>query len=113
MSFVKLLGQNFSLRYPEVYNDHCAHVSRLTGAHHYPPKFLSNMPKIPTHDVYFVVKKSGTKDGKKQRDVWTKIGAAWMHSDNKGFDVIFELMPYELLTDKRVVLREREEKVIT
>ena len=71
------------------------------------------MPKTPTHDVYFVVKKPGAKDGKKKRDVWTRIGAAWMHGDSKGFDVLFELMPYELLTDKRVVLREREEKVIT
>jgi hypothetical protein len=36
-----------------------------------------------------------------------------MHRDSKGFDVHLELMPYELLMDKRVVLREREEKVIT
>ena len=55
----------------------------------------------------------GAKDGKKKRDVWTRIGAAWMHGDSKGFDVLFELMPYELLADKRLVLREREEKVIT
>ena len=71
------------------------------------------MPKTPTHDVYFVVKKPGGKDGTKKRDVWTRIGAAWLHGDSKGFDVHFELMPYELLTDKRVVLREREEKLIT
>ena len=36
-----------------------------------------------------------------------------MHSDGKGFDVLLELMPYELLADKRLVLREREEKVMT
>jgi hypothetical protein len=71
------------------------------------------MPKTPTHDVYFVVKKPGAKDGKQKRDIWTRIGAAWMHTDSKGFDVLFELMRHELLTDKRVVLREREEKVIT
>jgi hypothetical protein len=71
------------------------------------------MPKTPTHDVYYVVKKPGVKDGKKKRDVWTRIGAAWMHGDSKGFDVLLELMPYELLSDKRLVLREREEKVIT
>lgn len=71
------------------------------------------MPKTPTHHVYFVVKKPGVKDGTKKRDIWTRIGAAWMHSDSKGFDVLFELMPHELLADKRVVLREREEKVIT
>lgn len=40
-------------------------------------------------------------------------GNPWMHSDSKGYDVLFELMPHELLGDKRVVLREREEKVIT
>jgi hypothetical protein len=64
------------------------------------------MPKTPAHDVYFVVKKPGVKDGKQKRDVWR-------HGDSKGFDVHFELMPYELLTEKRVVLREREEKVVT
>ena len=31
------------------------------------------MPKTPTHDVYFVVKKPGVKDGKKKRDVWTRM----------------------------------------
>jgi hypothetical protein len=36
-----------------------------------------------------------------------------MYSDSKRFDVHFELMPYELLIDKRLVLREREEKVVT
>ena len=71
------------------------------------------MAKSPTHIVYFVIKKSGVKDAKQKRDVWTRIGAAWAHSDSKGFDVLFELIPHELLADKRVVLREREEKVIT
>ena len=80
-------------------------MSKSMGrAHHYPPKFLSNMPKIPTHDVYFVVKKPGVKDGKKQRDVWTRIGPRGPHGDSKGFNVHFEIMPYELLTDKRLVL---------
>ena len=36
-----------------------------------------------------------------------------MHSDNKGFDVHSELMPYGLLSEKRLVLREREEKAVT
>ena len=71
------------------------------------------MSKTPTHDVYFVMKKPGVKDGAKKRDVWTRIGAAWLHGDGKGFDVHFELMPYELLTDKRLVLREREKKRMT
>jgi hypothetical protein len=71
------------------------------------------MPKTPTHDVYFVTKKPGVKDGKQKRDVWTRIGAAWIHTDSKGFDVLFDIVPHELLALKRVVLREREEKVIT
>jgi hypothetical protein len=71
------------------------------------------MPKTPTHIVYYVVKKSAAKDGKQKRDIWTRIGAAWQHGDGKGFDVLFELVPHELLADKRVMLREREEKVIT
>ena len=75
--------------------------------------FLPGMPKAPTHIAYYLTKKSGAKDGKQKREVWTPIGAAWMHSDSKGFDVLFELVPHELLTNKRVVLREREEKVIT
>jgi hypothetical protein len=71
------------------------------------------MAKTPTHLVYYVVKKPAAKDGKQKRDVWTPIGAAWQHADGKGFDVAFEIVPNELLTHKRVVLREREEKVIT
>jgi hypothetical protein len=71
------------------------------------------MPKAPTHLAYFVTKKPGAKDGKQKRDIWTPIGAAWVHTDGKGFDVLFEIVPHELLTNKRVVLREREEKVIT
>jgi hypothetical protein len=59
------------------------------------------------------VNKPGVKDGTKKHDVWTRIGAVWMHGDSKGFDVHFELMSYELPTDKQLVLREREEKVIT
>jgi hypothetical protein len=58
-------------------------------------------------------KEPGAKDGTKRRDVWTRIGAAWLHGDSKSFDVHFELMPYELLTDKRLVLREGEEKGMT
>jgi hypothetical protein len=71
------------------------------------------MPKAPTHIAYYLTKKAGVKDAKQKRDVWTPIGAAWMHNDGKGFDVLFELVPHELLTTKRVVLRERAEKVIT
>ena len=68
---------------------------------------VTRYAKTPTHDVYFVVKKPGAKDGTKKRDVWwTRIGAAWLHGDSKGFDVLFELMPYELLAEKRLVLRE-------
>jgi hypothetical protein len=50
------------------------------------------------------------KDGKQKHDVWTQVGAAWRHGDSKGFDVLFERMPHELLTDNRLVLRERKKR---
>ena len=68
------------------------------------------MPRTPTHLVYYV-KKSKTGDPKK-RDVWIKIGAAWEHKDKKGLDIMFDIIPHEILHDARLVLREQQENVI-
>lgn len=68
------------------------------------------MPRTPTYLVYYV-KKGQTSDQKK-RDVWTKVGAAWEHKDKKGLDIIFDLMPHDLLHNPRLVLRVRQENVI-
>lgn len=39
------------------------------------------------------------KDGKKAQ--WVEIGAAWLHKDGKGFDIVLDALP----CDGRVVLR--------
>jgi hypothetical protein len=38
---------------------------------------------------------------------WSKIGAAWLHKDGKGLDVILDLIP---AGQPRLVLRDWEEK---
>jgi len=45
----------------------------------------------------FTVRK--VKDGKKAQ--WVEIGAAWLHKDAKGFDIVLDALP----CDGRVVLR--------
>ena len=56
--------------------------------------------KTPTHVAYQI---RDTEDGK---GFWTRIGAAWPHSDGKGFNVSLDSIPL----DGRVVLRVATEK---
>ena len=49
----------------------------------------------PTHIAYHV------KDGSNDKSYWTRIGAAWMHKDGKGFNIQLELLP----PDCRITLR--------
>jgi len=57
--------------------------------------------KKPTHDVCHV--KDGGKDSK---GFWTTIGAAWMHEDQQGLNVMLDCIP----TDGRLVIRIRKDK---
>ena len=59
----------------------------------------TNEKKAPTHGVYVV-----QGDGDNAR--WIKIGAAWLHADTKGANLILDALP---LTNK-VVVREFLEK---
>ena len=59
----------------------------------------------PSHIVYAVKRTSQTGE-KGKGGFWTKIGAAWMHKDGKGLDIVLELIP---AGEPRLVLREREE----
>ena len=47
-----------------------------------------NTNSRPTHRVYAVAKKEGADKGH-----WTEIGAAWPHSDGKGFNLKLNLLP--------------------
>jgi len=49
----------------------------------------------PTYQAYTVVKREG------QDDFWLNIGAAWMHQDGEGFNVILQALPI----DGKIVLR--------
>ncbi len=53
----------------------------------------------PTHTIYQV-------QGEGEQARWTKIGAAWVHKDNKGSNLKFDAFP---LTG-RVVIREATEQ---
>ena len=55
--------------------------------------------KAPTHGVFVV-----QGDGDNAR--WIRIGAGWLHADNKGANLYLEALP---LTNK-VVVREFTEK---
>jgi len=65
--------------------------------------------KKPPHIAYYVHehKGSGSTPSEKSTGYWTKIGAAWMHKDGKGLDILLDLIP---AGDPRLVLREWEEK---
>ena len=56
----------------------------------------------PTHGVFHV--REGKKGGK---GFWTRIGAAWMHDDSKGLNVMLDLIP---TGDGKIVIRADEPK---
>jgi hypothetical protein len=43
--------------------------------------------KIPTHIVYHVRDRAGSKSR------WTRIGSAWAHKDGNGFNIKIDAMP--------------------
>ena len=58
----------------------------------------------PTHIAYTVRDYKNDKGEDKAR--WNEIGAAWIHKDGKGFDVVLEAMP----VDGKFKLRLNEPK---
>ena len=56
--------------------------------------------KAPTHIAYHV------RDGKGDKGFFTRIGAAWPHKDNKGFNIQLDVIPL----DGKLVLRLATEK---
>ena len=56
--------------------------------------------KLPSHHVYHVRDRNG------QKGVWTKIGAAWAHTDGLGFNVQIECVPL----DGRITIRVPSDK---
>jgi len=55
--------------------------------------------KAPTHSVYVV-------QGEGDNAHWLKIGAAWLHGDGKGANIILEALPLS----NKIVVREITEK---
>jgi hypothetical protein len=49
----------------------------------------------PTYQAYTVIKREN------QDDFWIAIGAAWMHQDGDGYNVILQALPI----DGKIVLR--------
>lgn len=56
--------------------------------------------KSPTHLVYHV------RDGSGGKGFWTRIGAAWAHTDGNGFNVQVDCVPL----DGRLTLRIASDK---
>ena len=60
----------------------------------------TNTSNRPSHRLFHV-----TCEGEQAN--WTRIGAAWPHKDDKGFNIDLEYLPQKL---GRVVLREQTDK---
>lgn len=59
----------------------------------------SNEAKRPTHAIFQVL-----GEGEKAR--WIRIGAAWLHKDEKGANLVFDALPL----NGRTVIREVSEQ---
>jgi len=64
---------------------------------------MSDEKKKPGATAYVV--RNFERDGK-QESSWLKVGVAWMHKDEKGFDVLLDAIP----VGGRLVIRATEEK---
>ena len=51
------------------------------------------MTNIPTHIVYHVKDIGTPGETDASRAIWTRVGAAWQHSDAKGLTIVLETMP--------------------
>lgn len=60
----------------------------------------TSLSKSPTHIAYKV------RDTKGGKSFWTRIGSAWGHSDDRGFNIQIECVPL----DGRITLRVATEK---
>ena len=66
----------------------------------------SCMANNPTYIAYHVKDTNAGENGEKRGGVWTRIGAAWVNKDGKGFNLVLDVMPL----DGRVTLREPSER---
>ena len=57
-------------------------------------------PKSPTHIVYHV------RDANGGKGFWTRVGAAWAHTDGNGFNIQVDCVPL----DGRLTLRIASDK---
>ena len=64
-------------------------------------KTPSSTSKKPPYIAYSVRERGEGKDSK-----WTEIGVAFPHKDNKGFDILYEVVPL----NGRITLRTNEDK---
>lgn len=60
----------------------------------------SNDTRKPSHVAYHVRDREGHKG------IWTRVGSAWQHADNKGFNIQIDVVPL----DGRITLRVPSEK---
>ena len=61
-----------------------------------------NKPEDPNAPDYIAWHVSGTGRRARSKARWTRIGAAWMHRDGKGFNIQLDLLP---ASGGRIVLR--------
>jgi hypothetical protein len=66
------------------------------------------MANPPTYIAYHVKDTTAGENGEK-RGVWTRVGAAWLNKDGKGFSLVLDVVPL----DGRLILREPMEREST
>ncbi|TYA75066.1 hypothetical protein FUA24_16550 [Seonamhaeicola marinus] len=57
----------------------------------------NNINKKPSFHAFYV-------QGEKEETTWTKVGVAWNHKDEKGFNLVLDVLPINF--DGEIVLRE-------
>lgn len=62
----------------------------------------STTSKAPSYYVYHV------RDTKTQKSFWTKIGAAWAHTDGNGFNIQMDCVPLDGRLSLRIASEQKE-----
>jgi len=59
--------------------------------------------KKPSHSAYQV------RDGANGKSFWTRIGSAWAHADNNGFNIQLDCVPLDGRITLRVVTEKKDQ----
>jgi hypothetical protein len=70
------------------------------------------MTNIPPYIVYHVRDIGIPGEADAPRASWTKVGAAWQHSDGKGLNILLETVPLDGRLIVRTAVREDNQSAV-